>query len=318
MSNPVITRQQIVRGSASLAIGAVANLFSQEPVSAGFEMTTSEKTNDAYGKLDEVLRDCIGKITWRPDGTATANILEALFPSAFATPSIGTSLFGSTDVATVVHSLAGTKVTFHSTAVTRMPSLRLNTQETAFSGDCEITALVKNATARTAANSVYTIETAAHPAVTYDIDNLLGGYYLGAWGTGGDEVEIQPEDGWDVEFDVDLEQHVVDGAGTVNYSINGVSARAKCRPINLSETDIVDAMNIQDSGAVIGASMRSGKDLVIAATGGLTVTLREAELRTGPLSWGRNELRVGEIGFEAHRKIESGLPTSLFSVALTA
>ena len=54
--------------------------------------------------------------------------------------------------------------------------------------------------------------------------------------------------------------------------------------------------------------------LVIAATGGLTVTLKKATLVTGPLNWGTTTLRAGELGFTAHVDVTTG---KLFDVEYT-
>ena len=62
-----------------------------------------------------------------------------------------------------------------------------------------------------------------------------------------------------------------------------------------------------------GASTAGDDDLVISATGGLTVTLKNASLVTGPLNWGATALRAGELGFTANVNTSSG---ALFSLAL--
>ena len=63
-----------------------------------------------------------------------------------------------------------------------------------------------------------------------------------------------------------------------------------------------------------GKSTASANDLVIAATDGLTVTLKKASLVTGPLNWGTTALRAGEIGFEANIDPTTG---ALFDVEYT-
>ena len=53
---------------------------------------------------------------------------------------------------------------------------------------------------------------------------------------------------------------------------------------------------------------------MIAATDGLTVTLKKASLVTGPLNWGTTALRAGQIGFEANIDPTTG---ALFDVEYT-
>jgi len=63
-----------------------------------------------------------------------------------------------------------------------------------------------------------------------------------------------------------------------------------------------------------GTSLAGDGDLVITSAAGLVVTLKNAALVSGPCQWGASTLRVGQIGFTAHRA-SSGL---LYSVALAA
>ena len=53
---------------------------------------------------------------------------------------------------------------------------------------------------------------------------------------------------------------------------------------------------------------------MIAATDGLTVTLKKASLVTGPLNWGTTALRAGQVGFEANIDPATG---ALFDVEYT-
>jgi hypothetical protein len=87
--------------------------------------------------------------------------------------------------------------------------------------------------------------------------------------------------------------------------------------VGISEDDLLGYLNVQGADAALGATMRSGEDLTIAATGGLTVVMKDAALVEGPLEWGNTRLRIGEIGFVGHREITGGVPVALFTVALT-
>jgi hypothetical protein len=305
-----IARNSVIRGPGSVKLGAV-QMFDREGIKADIKIETFDVEASAFGKLDTRRKDVIGTIGFRPCGRLTAGILGALFPHG--TPSIGASLFGAADVATEVHSLAGQKVTFHASALTKMPNLKLSTTDTAFSGDAEITALRKNNTDPVTADSFATVAATAW-AGAFDVADIKGGLYVGTWGT----AVFQTAEGWDIEFEMGTTPHYADGIGTYDMTLDDVTVRAKCRPIGLSEADLLASLNIQGATAGLGATMRSANDLVIAATGGLTVTLKAAAMVEGPMEWGRNALRVGEIGFIAHRAIAGGVPAALFSVALTA
>ncbi len=311
----IINRENIIDGPGSIKLGAVT-MFDRDNIEAKPEIESYDVPSSAFGNLDTRLKDSMVRITFRPVGDVTANILAALYPAHFATPTIGAKLFGATDVPTEVHSLAGKKVTFHSTALVGLPSLKLSSVETAFAGQAEILALTKNGVARTTANSLYTIAAAAW-AGTFDVANIKGGVYTGVWGTGEGSTTFQSEEGWDIDFEIQTTPRYIEGLGTYNLQLDGVTVRAKCRPVGLAEDAIFDSLALQGAAAELGKTMRSGKNLVISG-GGITATLYEVALHEGPLVWGRNELRTGEIGFVAHRALASGVPGALFSIALTA
>lgn len=105
-----------------------------------------------------------------------------------------------------------------------------------------------------------------------------------------------------------------DGVGTIDYTLAGVTVRAKCTPVGLSESQILSALPIAKGR---GSSLRGSNDLVIAGDGGLTVTLKNATMVTGPLAWGTTTLRAGEVGFVAHRSFSNNVAGALYSVVKT-
>jgi hypothetical protein len=307
-------RTTIVKGAGAVKIGSV-QLYSKGEIGATLDPETFEIPVAGYGSVDERLADSIGRITFTPSGRLSADILTALFP--YGTPVIDASVFGSTDTATEVHSIAGQKVVFHNTAVTRMPALKLSARETAFAGAVEITAISAKATARTNAAAIFTGPTAAAFTPNITVADIKTLPYVGTWGTGGGAVTIETKEGWDVEFDVTLEPMQLADHGTVDMYLKSVTARARCIPLNYAE-NMLALLHTQGAAAVIGSTMREGKNLAIAATGGLTVTLFDAAPVSGPIRWGESMLRAGELGFKATRAFSGGVPGALFSVAMTA
>ena len=303
-------RTTIVKGAGAVKIGSV-QFYSKGEISAVLDPQLFEVAVAGYGVLDQRLADSVGRISFTPSGRLNADILAALFP--YGTPVIDASVFGATDVATEVHSIAGQKVVFHATAVTGMPSLKLSARETAFSGAVEITALAKNATARSTANAIFTGPTAAAFAPSIAVADIKTLPYAGVWGSAG----IETKEGWDVEFGLTLEPMSLSDHGTVDMYLKGVTARAKCIPVSYAE-NMLALLHTQGSAAVIGSTMRETKNLVISAAGGLTVTLFDAAPVAGPLRWGEGMLRANELGFQATRVITAGVPGAVFSVAMTA
>lgn len=307
-----ISRATIVTGPGTVSLGTPV-FYDKDNIEAVVEKELFEVQTSMHGAVDQRVKDIIAKITFTPAGEVAAADLAALYP--YATPDIGAEIFGSTDTASIIHSKAGKTVTFHSAALTKMPDLILAGTKTAF-GQAEITAILKNNVERSAANSLYTIATTAFSDTSFATANVITKPYTAAWST--ILTSIIPLDGFQVTFDASFTPIVTDGLGTIGMRLQGVTAMAKCRPINISESDILDAMRLQDTGAGIGVSERRAANLVISGTGGMTVTLYDAVLRTGPLRWGATEIRAGEIAFIAQRVESTGSFGALFAVAAPA
>ena len=295
------TRQSIIRGPGSVTFGGVT-FYDASGITAEVDSSTSDVPSSMSGKLDTIKTDQVGKVSLTPVGN-----LAVLFPEWLKTPEIGRSIFGSTDAPLVVHSRAGQKVTFHAAALTKCPDILLSPVKTAF-GQAEFTALLANGKLPTDANSFYTVA-----AATYDLgepprSGLSGFHYAGTFGS----LSIPDTvDGWTVSVEPQIDAVTTDSQGTIDYTLGGVNVTAKCTPLGLSESQILAALPVL-SGR--GASLAGANDLVIAATGGLTVTLKKAALVTGPLNWGTTTLRAGEIGFTAHIDHANG---KLFDVEYT-
>ena len=139
-------------------------------------------------------------------------------------------------------------------------------------------------------------------------EGLTGFHYSGTYGQ---LVIPDTKDGWTVAFDLQLDPVTTDSQGTIDYTLGGIGVTAKCTPLGLTEDQILAALPVLRGR---GASIAGANDLVIEATGGLSVTLKCASLVTGPLNWGATALRAGEIGFTANIDPTDG---SLFEVAYT-
>ena len=286
------TRQSIVRGPGTVTFNGV-KLFDASGITAEVDSTTKEIPSSIAGTLDTIKTDQVGKISLTPIGNVSAEILATLFPSWIQKPVIGQSVFGSTDKPLVVSSMAGTKVTFNAAALTKCPDLMLSPVVTAFGG-VEFTALLANGKLPDEAGAFYAVTSAAYADGEPPRDNLSGFHYQGTFGA----LTIpDTEAGWTVTVEQNLNPVMTDSQGTIDYTLGGVTVRARCVPLGLSESQILAALPVAKGR---GASVATTDDLVISSAGGLTVTLKNAALVTGPIQWGTTQLRAGEIGFVAH------------------
>ena len=300
------TRQSIIRGPGSVSFGGVT-LYDASGITAEIDSATQDVPSSIAGKLDTIKTDQTGKISLTPVGNLSEALVGVLYPDWVKTPEIGRSVFGSTDAPLVVHSKAGTKVTFLAAALSKCPDLLLSPVKTAF-GAAEFAALLANGKLPTESDSLYKVESAAYALDEPPRDGLTGFHYAGTFGS----LSIPDTlDGWTVSVELQLEDVKTDSQGTIDYTLGGVNVTAKCTPLGLTEAQILAALPAL-SGR--GASLASANYLVISATGGLTVTLKKAALVTGPLNWGATQLRAGELGFTANIDPEDG---SLFDVEYT-
>jgi hypothetical protein len=192
-----------------------------------------------------------------------------------------------------------------------MPSLRLSSRNpNLFGGTAQLLASVKTNVARSVADSLYTVGTEAWTGVVTRA-NIMAGIYSGAWNS---LTFGATEDGWTVDFDCSWQPVTTDEDGTIDWTLEAVTVRASCTPVG-------QALSLYQStpiyNTLIGASQYAATDLVISATGGLTVTLKQARLVSGPCRWGASTLRHGQFGFETTRALSTGEPGAVFSIAIT-
>lgn len=300
------TRQSIIRGPGSVTFGGVT-FYDASGITAEVDSSTSDVPSSMSGKLDTIKTDQVGRVSLTPVGNLSEALVAVLYPDWLKTPEIGRSVFGSADAPLVVHSRAGQKLTFLAAALTKCPDILLSPVKTAF-GQAEFTALLANGKLPTDANSFYAVAAAAYNLGEPPRTGLSGFHYAGTFGS----LSIPDTvDGWTVSVEPSLDPVETDSQGTIDYTLGGVEVTARCTPLGLSESQILAALPVL-SGR--GASLAGANDLVIAATGGLTVTLKKATLVTGPLNWGTTALRAGELGFTAHVDVTTG---KLFDVEYT-
>lgn len=298
------TRQSIVRGPGTVTFNSV-KIFDSNGISAEVDSSTQDVESSISGKLDTIKTDQVAKVTLTPVGSISQALLDVFYPAFVKTPVIGQSLLGETDIPLVVSSKAGTKVTFAAAALTKCPDLLLSPVKTAF-GSAEFSALLPNGKLPDETPALYKVDAAAYADGEPSRTGLTGCHYSGTFGSLSipDTVE-----GWTVSVAMNLTPVTTDSQGTIDYTLSGVEVTARCTPLGLSEAQILAALPVL-SGR--GKSLASADDLVISSENGLTVTLKNAALVTGPLNWGATALRAGELGFTANL----GDAGALFDVTL--
>ena len=300
------SRTSIIRGPGTVVYGGKA-FFDASGISTEIESATSEIPSSISGSIATIKTDQTGKIRFTPCGQLAADLLALLYP--YGSPTVGSSVCGSADRPLVVHSLAGTKVSFVNAVLSKMPELYLSPIRTAF-GSAEFSAALGLAKAPGDADAFYKVEQAAYDSGAPDPEGITGVQYAGTFG----DLSIPDTlDGWTITPEVTLEPVTVDSVGTIDWTIAGVSCTATCTPVGLTEAEILAALPVSGArGSLIGGE----SDLVVSGAGGLKVTLMKDSLLRGPLQWGTTTLRAGELGFTAHRSFAGGVPGPVFSVEM--
>lgn len=311
---PTIQRSTLHRGPGNLTYDSLT-LFSQEDITAAIEIETWRPKISTHGEGAPRIADARGQITFTPAGRITPEIIAALFPAGFRNPTIGARVFPAADKPLSIHGVDGAKLDFVSAALTKMPGLTLSPKGTAF-GEAGFTALIGDNKERSAAGSFYTTASAAWSGAFSDAA-IIAVPYSGVWG----DTAIHTEEGWKIDLEAQIEPIVVDGIGTVDYELTGVTARATCRPVDMTAASLAAAL--RPEGLNLGTSLRQSKNLVITGlAGGLVVTLYDAVMTAAPAVWGATASRAGEITFEASRKLDgsgtSGTLGAVFEIAIAS
>jgi len=313
MASPSVQRAALIRGPGCAIYDSVT-LHAQEAITADVKVSTFRPKTATHGDGAPRILDAVGEVTWNPTGRISTEILAIFFPEIFKNPSQGARVFPAQDKALLIHAKAGDKLQFANSALTGMPVIALTPSATAF-GPVTFSAVIKDNTPRETAGSFYTIpQTASWAYPLLDDDVVLP--YSATW----NNLSIITETGWRITPTVQLNPITVDGIGTVDFEILGVSVKASCKPSAWTASQLLTSL--RPEGIAIGTTLRLGKDLVItaAAPGGLVVTLYDAVLSAAPAAYAPNAPRAGEITFEASRTFVGEAPSTtlgkLFDVTI--
>lgn len=309
---PSLDRTTIITGPALVTFGG-QTFWSKgdvvlKPNFPRFDIQTSR-----FGKVDSRFTDKMVEVSFEPDGRFTAALAAVLWP--YADMDIGTSIYGSSDAALVVHGRDGIKITVHNAAVTQMPSIRLGVAQT-IQGQVTFTGLVAKDTDPTNAAAYYTIASAAYPGDTgWAASDILTLAFASAWGASAPWDDFMTEAGWEISFALQLADQKADGVGTVTKTLQGLDVTAKAIPVGPTMANLMAKMgNTQPLG---GSIQDNADDLVISATG-VYVAVKNAAIIETDLGWGNQRKRLGPTSWQANRTVTTGALDPLFIISDSA
>lgn len=305
-----IDRSTILRGPAIVTYNG-ATFYSKGDITVELGLETFVIDTSAFGKVDERVQDRIARVRFTPDGQFES--LGVLWP--YGATSIGSSIFGASDTPLVIQTISdGKAITFSAAALTKMPDLELGATKTML-GEIEFTCLGANNEAWTVADNLLAIASNAFADTSFSVAAILTQAYTGVWGASAPWNSISTSDGWRVAFNLGLTPVTTDADGVVDMTLESLEVTATCVPLGITEAQLAAALKLQGSGATRGRSLASGaSDLVLTGTGAV-ITVKGAQLKSGPMQFGRGALRVGELGWIATKTFSGGSPLPLFTVA---
>lgn len=310
-----ITRSSVLKGPGYFVRDSVTfhtnGIIAATPNLTRFDIATSRS-----GKVDERTDDVTWPVTFTPTGELSEALLGALYPAGYLNPTIGASIFPSSDKTLAITGIThttGNVFTLKATALTKMPVLNLSAARTLF-GEAEFTGIRQDNTPWSTDGSIGALSDQGSPAATdSDPANIPTEPADAAWGS--IITSFETEAGWTVEPTLTLTPVKTDREGTIDMTIADVGFLAKCRPMGTTMAQVLNNMSLQGTSMARGVSTRTRSADLTLTTTAITCVLKNAALVTAGFRWGATELRQGEIGFVTSRAYSTGAYGALMTLA---
>lgn len=274
---------------------------------------TFELKVDAFGKVTERVKNISATLEGVPAGEWEH--LSVLF--AWLASPIGTRLHGDTDKPALVHFLDGTRYTYHNVALPQMPTLTFKATETLI-GSVRFICRCKDNTEPSAANSLYTRDSATFSNADFSLANVKTQRYTLAWGSS-PWNSFYTSDGVVVEFPTQWTPMEIDGYGIVDEELVDIGVMARFKPHGVSQADIDAKLALQgNANAMVGADLSANSAAFVLSGSGVYVALTAAAAKQGEQQAGTGVHRTGEMLAVATRTFAEGLPQPLAYVGTSA
>jgi hypothetical protein len=269
-----------------------------------------------HGQIDKYQEDFLIKIPLMIFGQWQN--LSTLFPSSLLNPTVGTNIFGTTDLPLVILARNNDQITYANAQLTKLTDLYLGVNSELFAAAVEFTCLIANNTAPETAGAYFTRATGSYAETAFAKTNFLKSRWTGAWGSKTGFTAIVPHKGFNVAWTLDLKPDGADGYGTQLMYIGegGLVAACKCIPIGptSAQSDTAQAVH-QAMGSLLSAG---AADLTLTAASTsptASVVLKNAGLVETTTAFGLDALRVNEHAWETTRGIAAGVAAAVATVA---
>ncbi len=307
---PSINRTSIIAGPALIKF-ASQSFWSKGNVEVKVINDRFNIETAHFGKVSERFQDRRIEVSFEPSGALTTALAAVLWP--YGATTVGTSAFTAADRPLEIFGRDGRKITVHSAAVTKLPTLRLGTNTTAI-GSITFTGLVKNTTDPTNATAYYTEAAVAYPGDTgFAISDIKTAAASAVWGASAPWSSFVSENGFEIDFNLSLTPQKVDGIGTVDMTFQSLDVILKAVPVGPAATDIL-AKLAPTSG--MGADIAGADNLTVTA-GTVAVMLSKPALVDSGLVFGASAKRVAATTWTATRTVTTGTADPLYSITIS-
>lgn len=302
-----IDRTLILTGPALVTFGG-QSFWSKGDVKVDFTNTYFAIGTAHFGDVDKRVSDRKVEVSFEPEGRFTTGLAAVIWP--YGATAIGASVYGDTDRALVIWARDGKKLTLPNASITAMPDIRLGVGAT-ITGSIRFTGLLANETDPSSAGAYYALASESYPGdAGFTVGNIRTSAYTAAWGETPPWDDFKTEAGWVLSFGLNLRPQMVDGLGTVDMTLAGLSVTAKARPVGPDETDILTKM-LPETG--LGNSIAAASANLVL-TGNIAVaTLYNAAITASGFEYGAGK-RLGDTTWEATRTITAGVADPLFTI----
>jgi len=296
------------------------SLYSKEGTTIDTDLVYSQEAIGAagLGKIDNRDKEAYDEINITPDGRISTAIAAALLP--YSSPTIGAGIFPSTDVPVAVHGNDSSLDTHPAAAVLNMPQMIFHPVKTIF-GAVKFLCLRSTTTGAvnpwSTAGSLRTFAGSGGVFVdaTYTNQAAITQDYTLTWGAVSGWAGLDFYDGLVFEPKVEFVDDNVAAQGLFNKRIKSVGGMLRGIPIGATRTMIDTQLQIQGSGAVRGASgfAKGYSVAVTGADGKVYLTLPIGQLVKSKIQNGVEQLREGEVAWEALPSLSSGVRGAFFT-----
>lgn len=291
-----------------------ATFWTRDDVMPRIAHSLTEQRASMYGRVTQTRGPRLIEVTI-PLFSLWEN-LSTLFPSTVVDPTIGSRVFGSTDLPLVLHAKNQDRLTIHNARITGLSNLKLAANQPIFSAAVKFTGLLKNNANPADAAAYYTYDTAAYAEGAFALTNFKATAWSGAWGSVTGFTSMNTQDGWDISWDLNMEPDLVDGLGVVDMFLTHFAAKASCIPVGPTIAQLETNLRFQNhANAAIGTGVHDLMYDLVLTSGTGSVTLKSASLVETGLAFAPSKKRVTETVWETQRGFTTGTPHAVAVIA---